>query len=103
MIDGIDQHTQLVGQSYLEMLLFRLGTKQKFAINVFKVKEAIPCPRPTKIPNSHPAVRGVAYLRGKTISIFDLAMSGTFNNTMMEKVGVDKFIPKFSPDDFRMK
>jgi len=26
-------------------------------------------------------------------------MSGTFNNTMVEKVGADKFIPKFSPDD----
>jgi len=74
MIDGIDQRTQLVGQNRLEMLLFRLGTKQKFGINVFKVKEAIPCPRLTKIPNSHPVVRGVAHLRGQTISIFDLAM-----------------------------
>jgi len=27
------------------------------------------------------------------------SMSGTFNNTMVEKVGADKFIPKFSPDD----
>lgn len=74
MIDGIDQRTQLVGQNRLEMLLFRLGTKQKFGINVFKVKEAIPCPRLTKIPNSHPVVRGAAHLRGQTISIFDLAM-----------------------------
>ncbi len=27
------------------------------------------------------------------------SMSGTFNNNMVEKVGADKFIPKFSPDD----
>jgi len=74
MIDGIDQRTQLVGQNRLEMLLFRLGTKQKFGINVFKVREAIPCPHLTKIPNSHPVVRGVAHIRGETISIFDLAM-----------------------------
>ncbi|NOQ93848.1 MAG: response regulator [Methylophaga sp.] len=74
MMDGVDQRTQLVGQNRLEMLLFRLGTKQKFGINVFKVKEAIPCPKLTKIPNSHPVVRGVAHLRGETISIFDLAM-----------------------------
>ena len=74
MMDGIDQRTQLVGQNRLEMLLFRLGTKQKFGINVFKVREAIPCPHLTKIPNSHPVVRGVAHIRGETISIFDLAM-----------------------------
>jgi len=74
MMDGVDQRTQLVGQNRLEMLLFRLGTKQKFGINVFKVREAIPCPRLTKIPNSHPVVRGVAHIRGETISIFDLAM-----------------------------
>jgi len=74
MMDGVDQRTQLVGQNRLEMLLFRLGTKQQFGINVFKVREAIPCPPLTKIPNSHPVVRGVAHIRGETISIFDLAM-----------------------------
>jgi len=74
MMDGIDQRTQLVGQNRLEMLLFRLGTKQKFGINVFKVREAIPCPKLTKIPNSHSVIRGVAHIRGETISIFDLAM-----------------------------
>jgi two-component system chemotaxis response regulator CheV len=26
-------------------------------------------------------------------------MSGDFNNTMVDIVGADKFIPKFSPDD----
>ena len=72
-MDGVDQRTQLVGQNRLEMLLFRLGTKQKFGINVFKVREAIPCPALTKIPNSHPVVCGVAHIRGETISIFDLA------------------------------
>lgn len=74
MMDGVDQRTQLVGQNRLEMLLFRLGTKQQFGINVFKVREAIPCPPLTKIPNSHPVICGVAHIRGETISIFDLAM-----------------------------
>jgi len=74
MMDSVDQRTQLVGQNRLELLLFKLGTKQRFGINVFKVREAIPCPALTKIPNSHPVVRGAAHLRGETISIFDLAM-----------------------------
>jgi two-component system chemotaxis response regulator CheV len=74
MIDGVDQRTQLVGQNRLELLLFTLGTDQLYGINVFKVKEAIPCPRLTRLPHSHPVVRGAAHIRGMTISIFDLAM-----------------------------
>ncbi|PTB82482.1 chemotaxis protein CheW, partial [Methylophaga nitratireducenticrescens] len=27
------------------------------------------------------------------------SMSGTFNNALVEKVGADKFIAKFAPDD----
>jgi two-component system chemotaxis response regulator CheV len=75
IMDGVDQRTQLVGQNRLELLLFKLGSsEQQYGINVFKVKEAIPCPKLTRIPNSDPVVRGTAHLRGKTISIFDLSM-----------------------------
>ncbi|MFW5426326.1 MAG: chemotaxis protein CheV [Methylophagaceae bacterium] len=74
MLDGVDQRTQLVGQNRLELLLFRLSGRQCYGINVFKVREAIPCPPLTKIPHSHPVVRGTAHLRGKAISIFDLSM-----------------------------
>lgn len=74
MIDGVDQRTQLVGQNRLELLLFSLNTKQSFGINVFKVREVIPCPSLTKIPLSHSVVRGAANIRGTTISIFDLSM-----------------------------
>jgi len=74
MIDGVDQRTQLVGHNRLELLLFQLGTKQRFGINVFKVKEAIPCPKLTRMPNSHPVVRGTAHIRGMAISIFDLSL-----------------------------
>ncbi len=74
MIEGVDQRTQLVGQNRLEMLLFTLGSKQRFGINVFKVREAIPCPKLTRLPHSHPVIRGAAHIRGTTISIFDLGM-----------------------------
>ncbi len=74
MIDGVDQRTQLVGHNRLELLLFQLGTRQRFGINVFKVKEAIPCPTLTRMPNSHPVVRGTAHIRGMAISIFDLSL-----------------------------
>ena len=74
MMDGVDQRTQLVGHNRLELLLFRLGSPQLYGINVFKVKEAIPCPALTKIPHSHPVVPGAAHIRGQAISFFDLSL-----------------------------
>jgi two-component system chemotaxis response regulator CheV len=75
IIDGVDQRTQLAGHNRLELLLFELQNGQTFGINVFKVREAIPCPALTQMPQSHPVIRGVARIRGQAISIFDLSMA----------------------------
>ena len=75
VLDGVNQRTRLAGHNRLELLLFRLGGKQRFGINVFKVQEVIQCPPLTKVPHAHPVVRGVATLRGKTITIMDLAQA----------------------------
>ncbi len=73
LLDGVNQRTRLAGQNRLELLLFHLGGRQRYGINVFKVREAIPCPSLTRFPNAHPVVRGATKIRGKTISIFDLS------------------------------
>jgi len=57
----------------LELLLFDLGGRQRFGINVLKVKEIIPCPNLTHLPQGHPAVKGVAHLRGAPVTVIDLA------------------------------
>lgn len=75
VLDSVNQRTQLVGQNRLELLLFRLRGRQVYGINVFKVKEVLQCPKLSSIPNSQSVVRGVAHIRGETISIIDLAMS----------------------------
>lgn len=75
VLDGVNQRTRLAGHNRLELLMFRLGNKQRFGINVFKVQEVIQCPPLTKVPHAHPVVRGVATLRGKTITIIDLAQA----------------------------
>jgi len=75
MMDGVDQRTNLVGENRLELLLFGLGGRQKYGINVFKVQEVIQCPPLTALPKAHPIVRGIANMRGKTITIMDLAMA----------------------------
>lgn len=72
VLDGVDRRTRLAGHNRLELLLFRLNRKQRYGINVFKVQEVIQCPPLTTVPHSHAAVRGVANLRGKTISLIDL-------------------------------
>jgi two-component system chemotaxis response regulator CheV len=74
IMDGVDQRTQLVGHNRLELLLFRLDSPQLYGINVFKVKEAIPCPALTKLPHAHPVIPGAAHIRGQAISFFDLSL-----------------------------
>lgn len=75
VMEGVDQRTKLVGENRFELLLFGLGDKQKFGINVFKVQEVIQCPPLTGIPKAHRIVRGIANMRGRTITIMDLAMA----------------------------
>ncbi len=75
VMDSVNQRTQLVGQNRLELLLFRLDGKQLYGINVFKVKEVLQCPRLTVMPRSSPVVRGVANIRGNTLSILDLSLA----------------------------
>ncbi|MCW8904920.1 chemotaxis protein CheV [Sedimenticola sp.] len=75
ILDGVDQRTKLAGRNRLELLLFRLAGKQRFGINVFKVQEVIQCPPLTQLPGSHPVVRGIANMRGKTITVMDLSQA----------------------------
>lgn len=75
ILDGVDQRTQLAGHNRLELLLFRLAGRQRYGINVFKVQEVITCPPLTEVPGAHPVVRGIANMRGKTITVMDLSMA----------------------------
>jgi two-component system chemotaxis response regulator CheV len=75
VLDSVNQRTQLVGQNRLELLLFKLSNNQVYGINVFKVKEVLQCPKLTNMPNLHKVVRGIAHIRGGTISIMDLSMA----------------------------
>ncbi len=75
VLDSVNKRTQLVGQNRLELLLFKLDGKQMYGINVFKVREVLPCPALTSIPRSKPVVRGIAHIRGGTISVMDLGLA----------------------------
>ncbi|WAJ69431.1 chemotaxis protein CheV [Catenovulum adriaticum] len=75
VLDSVNQRTQLVGQNRLELLLFKLQGRQRFGINVFKVREVLQCPKLTSLPKRNPYIRGVAHIRGQTISVIDLSMA----------------------------
>ncbi|MCC5880363.1 MAG: chemotaxis protein CheV [Idiomarina sp.] len=75
ILDSVNQRTQLVGQNRLELLLFRLRGRQRFGINVFKVREVLQCPRLTAIPKRNAFVRGIAHIRGQAVSVIDLSLA----------------------------
>ena len=57
----------------LDLLMFDLNGRQQFGINVLKVQEIVPCPSLVRMPDSHPAIRGVAHMRGRAVPVIDLA------------------------------
>ncbi len=75
ILESVNSRTQLVGQNRLELLLFKLDGQQIYGINVFKVREVLPCPGLTLVPKRNPVVRGIAHIRGGTISVMDLSLA----------------------------
>jgi two-component system chemotaxis response regulator CheV len=72
LMDSIDARTQLAGSNKMEILLFSLGTRETFGINVFKVKEVCRTPPVTRTPNMPHGVEGVISLRGAIIPVIHL-------------------------------
>ena len=48
LLDSVDARTRLAGSNKMEILLFSLGTRETFGINVFKVREVGRAPHITK-------------------------------------------------------
>ncbi|MBL4629959.1 MAG: purine-binding chemotaxis protein CheW, partial [Paraglaciecola sp.] len=72
LMSSIDQRTKLVGENRLELLMFKLGSRHTFALNVFKIREVITVPFMNKIPGSHQLLTGVMNYRGASIPVIDL-------------------------------
>ena len=73
LLDGVDARTKLAGSNKMEILLFSLGTRETFGINVFKVREVMRTPAITAAPDMPPAVKGMVSLRGILVPVVDLA------------------------------
>ena len=73
LLDTVDARTKLAGSNKMEILLFSLGTREIFGINVFKVREVTRTPPITRTPNMPSGVEGVISLRGNIIPVISLA------------------------------
>ena len=72
LLDSVDARTRLAGSNKMEILLFSLGTRETFGINVFKVREVGRAPHITKTPNMPHGVEGLVSLRGNVIPVLSL-------------------------------
>jgi len=77
------------GTNELEVVEFGIS-KNRFAINVIKVREVL-TPHPiTQIPHSHPSVEGVIDIRGEVVPVIDVAHA--LGLSPSENPSHDKFI-----------
>ena len=72
LLESVDARTRLAGSNQMEILLFSLGTRELFGINVFKVREVGRAPRITRTPNMPKGVEGLISLRGNVIPVLAL-------------------------------
>lgn len=73
LLESIDRNTQIAGHNRVALLLFRLGPRQLFGINVFKVQEVLRQPLLSSLPGVHRHVHGVAEIRGRIVPVINLA------------------------------
>jgi len=75
LLNRIDQRTRLAGHNRLALLLFRLGGRQLFGVNVFKVQEVLRRPGLFQVPGLPAQFAGVADVRGRSVPVLDLGLA----------------------------
>ncbi len=75
LLNRIDQRTRLAGHNRLALLLFRLGGRQLFGVNVFKVQEVLRRPDLFQVPGLPAQFAGVADVRGRSVPVLDLGLA----------------------------
>ena len=92
LLDRIDQRIRLAGHNRLALLLFRLGGRQIFGVNVFKVQEVLPRPPLFTMPQLPAGFLGAADIRGRSVPVLDLAKAiGQPNDTPANYLVVTEF------------
>lgn len=96
LLDSVDARTKLAGSNKMEILLFTLGSREIFGINVFKVREVSQTPKITKTPNMPMGVEGVISLRGNIIPVISLSKFIATENGAQESAASTMIVTEFS-------
>lgn len=100
----MDHHRQSleptsVAANETELLLFRLGDKQLFGIDVARVREVVRCPELRHLPHASPLTRGVMTLRRDTFTVIDTA--ATLGKPISNDAGAGYVIVILTQDGLR--
>jgi two-component system chemotaxis response regulator CheV len=95
LLDSVDARTRMVGSNKMEILLFSLGTRETFGINVFKVREVGRTPLITRTPNMPKGVEGLVSLRGNVIPVLSL-VSFLDGQEKQKEMGKTMMVAEFS-------
>ena len=95
LLESVDARTRLAGSNQMEILLFTLGTKEIFGINVFKVREVGRTPHITPTPNMPRGVEGLISLRGNVIPVLSLSSFLELDNPPTE-LGKSMMVAEYS-------
>ena len=95
LLESVDARTRLAGSNQMEILLFTLGTKEIFGINVFKVREVGRTPHITRTPNMPRGVEGLISLRGNVIPVLSLSSFLELDNPPKE-LGKSMMVAEYS-------
>jgi len=72
-------------------------SEQNFAVEIKNIKEVVPLPKITKVPNVHKSILGVFNLRGKICSIMDIRVLLKIEQTVINE---DNFIVLMEWEEF---
>ncbi|PJA58183.1 MAG: fused signal transduction protein/response regulator [Rhodocyclales bacterium CG_4_9_14_3_um_filter_68_10] len=96
LLSAVDDHTRLAGSNRMEILLFSLGTREHFGINVFKVKEVCATPPVTPTPNMPLGVEGLISLRGAVLPVLSLARILRLEGNADQGIGASVIVTEYS-------
>ncbi len=96
LLESVDARTRLAGSNMMEILLFSLGTRETFGINVFKVREVGRTPHITRTPNMPRGVEGLISLRGNVIPVLSLSSFLDLEGSAPPGLGKSMMVAEYS-------
>jgi len=96
LLESVDARTRLAGSNMMEILLFSLGTRETFGINVFKVREVGRTPHITRTPNMPRGVEGRSSLRGNGVPVVSLSSFLDLEGSAPPGLGKSMMVAEYS-------